>query len=89
MTLPSESLRALSITRDFLRSLLDPKATPRVPRKVRDAAGRCLRHYPWQMHLERRWADDVCEHGNDRRWCGECKAACRLMADQDDRQSDQ
>jgi len=46
MTLPDERFRAVMYTRDFLRSLCDPKQTPRVPANVRDMARRCLRHYP-------------------------------------------
>lgn len=53
MTLPNERRRSIEVTRDFLRDLLDPKKTPRVPRAVRDRAYRCLRHYPWDLHLDK------------------------------------
>ena len=46
MTIPSERTRAVMYTKDFLLSLLDPKAAPKVPREVRQQASRCLRHYP-------------------------------------------
>jgi hypothetical protein len=46
MSVLSEQHRALLRTRDFLYALLDPKATPRVPRSVRQRARDCLRHYP-------------------------------------------
>lgn len=46
MTLPDERLRALKNSREFLRSLLNPKETPGVPRVIRNLAGSCLRHYP-------------------------------------------
>ncbi len=52
MTLPNERYRALVYTRDFLRDLLDPKVTPRVPKKVRKLAGDLLRHFPWDYDLE-------------------------------------
>lgn len=52
MTLPDERTRALINTRDFLRRLLDPKLTPKVPRAVRDEAYRCLRHFPWNLHID-------------------------------------
>ncbi len=51
MTLPNERTRSVECTRDFLRALLDPKQTPKVPRKIRDMAYRCLRHFPWDMHI--------------------------------------
>lgn len=47
MSLRYEQYRALIYARDFLRALLDPKQTPRVPRRVRAEACRCLRHYPF------------------------------------------
>jgi hypothetical protein len=51
MTIPRERFRSLENTRHFLRSLLDPKATPRVPKEVRRRAYWCLRHFPetWDM----------------------------------------
>jgi hypothetical protein len=53
MTLPHERSRAIAWARRFLLSLLDPKATPKVPRPIRDEARRVLRHYPLQYDLER------------------------------------
>lgn len=52
MTLPDERYNALLRSRDFLRDLLDPKKTPRVPKAVRTQAYYCLKHFPWEMHLE-------------------------------------
>ncbi len=46
MTLPNERYYALEQTREFLRRLLDPRATPKVPKWVRKEAYWCLRHYP-------------------------------------------
>lgn len=51
MTLPSERFRAVLNTREFLKDLLDPKKTPRVPRKIRHQAYWCLRHYPWESDM--------------------------------------
>lgn len=51
MTLPDERIRAVKQTRDFMYALLDPKLTPKIPRKIRQWALRCLRHYPWDMDL--------------------------------------
>lgn len=63
MTTPSEEVLALLHARAFLFDLLDPRATPRVPRPVRERARACLRHFPLlpgQEHvarlLERAWA---------------------------------
>lgn len=52
MTLPDERYRAVKWTEDFLKDLLDPKKTPRVPRAVRQRAYSCLRHYPDGYHLD-------------------------------------
>lgn len=38
--------------RDFLRSLLIPKETPRVPREVRERAYYTLKHFPWDLHID-------------------------------------
>lgn len=51
MTLPDERTRAILNTQQFLRNLLDPKKTPKVPREVRLDALRCLRHYPHAFEL--------------------------------------
>jgi hypothetical protein len=52
MTLPGERTRAVENTRAFLEELLDAKKTPRVPAAVRRRALRCLRHYPWALHMK-------------------------------------
>jgi len=46
MTIPPERTRAVICTREFLRDLLDARATPKVPRAIRERAYRCLKHYP-------------------------------------------
>lgn len=53
MTMPNERAEAVLTTHEFLRDLLDPKKTPRVPSAVRRAASRCLRHYPTDYHMHR------------------------------------
>lgn len=50
--MPRERLNSIANTRDFLRSLMDPKQTPRVPKEIRRQAYWCLRHYPWDLYLE-------------------------------------
>jgi len=52
MTLPDERFRSVHYTREFLRDLLDPKKTPKVPKAIRQQASRCLRHFPWGYHME-------------------------------------
>lgn len=52
MTLPIERKQAVLRTEQFLKDLLDPKTTPRVPRAVREQAYRCLRHYPTEFYLK-------------------------------------
>lgn len=53
MTQPDERTRAILHTKYFLERLLDPKASPRVPRWVRGHAKYLLRPYPgrWDMEL--------------------------------------
>lgn len=52
MTVPVERTNAVVWTHDFLVELLDPKATPRVPKSIRDQARRLLRHYPSQFEMD-------------------------------------
>ena len=52
MTLPNERTNAIRNTREFLRSLLDPGMTPRVPKSIRKQAGWCLKHFPSGLDLE-------------------------------------
>lgn len=52
MTLPCERYRALEYTEQFLKDLMDPKKTPRVPKQIRQQAYYCLRHYPGGYHLD-------------------------------------
>lgn len=52
MTLPNERRMAVLRTEDFLKSLLDPKQTPRVPREIRRQAYSCLRHFPSSHHMD-------------------------------------
>ena len=52
MTLPYERRFAVTNARQFLRDLLDPKLTPRVPRSIRKRAGRLLKHYPNEFDMD-------------------------------------
>ena len=52
MTLPVERFNSINFTREFLRSLLDPKLTPRVPLYIRQQASSMLRHYPSHVHMQ-------------------------------------
>lgn len=52
MTIPIERSRALINARNFLRSLLDPKMTPKVPKAIREDAYWLLRHYPAEYEIE-------------------------------------
>ena len=51
MTIPAERTRAVAQTEKFLLELLDPKVTPRIPKRIRDQARHCLRHYPTATEL--------------------------------------
>ncbi len=52
MTLPNERTRAVVYARDFLRALMDPKQTPKVPKEIRTRAYWVLRHFPWDTDLD-------------------------------------
>lgn len=61
MTLPDERYRAVMMTKEFLQDLMDPKVYPRIPRKIREQARHCLRHYPsgWDLEAASRGAPEV------------------------------
>ena len=46
MSTREEKIRAITKARVFLQGLLDPKITPKIPKKVRNEAYWVLRHYP-------------------------------------------
>lgn len=52
MTMPDERTRAAVYAGSFLRDLLDPNVTPRVPKDVRETAKWLLRHYPDPYHFK-------------------------------------
>lgn len=52
MTLPYERTRAVVQTEEFLKNLINPKKTPRVPKEIRRQAYFLLRHYPNRMDME-------------------------------------
>ena len=58
MTLPDERYRAVLKTQKFLLEIL---TTPRVPKKIKDDARWCLRHYPseWDMKRAAEYCPDV------------------------------
>ena len=51
MTLPDERYNSLLRTRDFLVELQNPRGDWKKITDIRKEASRCLRHYPWDMHL--------------------------------------
>ena len=53
MTIPVERSYSIENTRAFLRDLLDPKKTPRVPKWIRLEARWCLKHYPTELDMTR------------------------------------
>lgn len=52
MTIPTERTNSLLQTKKLLESLLDPAATPRVPKEIRQRARGCLRHFPSAYEIE-------------------------------------
>ena len=57
MTLPDEELCSIKRTHEFLRDLLRMNITTirKEARTIRERASRCLRHYPWDMVVEKLW----------------------------------
>lgn len=53
MTMNYERRNAVNRTSEFLRDLMNPKKTPRVPKEIREEAYRCLKHYPSEYYMER------------------------------------
>ena len=53
MTMPCEKKRSLIYAREFLRDLMDPRKTPRVPREIRKEAYYRLKHYPADYEIEK------------------------------------
>ena len=52
MTVPFERVSSVNRTRQFLIDLMNPKATPRVPKDIRQQARSLLRHYPSGYEME-------------------------------------
>jgi hypothetical protein len=52
MTVPIERTNAVLRTEEFLKDLLDPKKTPRIPKAIREQAYSCLRHYPTKYDMD-------------------------------------
>ncbi len=52
MTIPYERTRAILETRRFLRELVNPADTPRIPMRFREMARLLLRHYPGYAEIE-------------------------------------
>ena len=46
MSTNEEEIHALERTRQFLFDLLNPQATKRIPKEIRQRASHCLRHFP-------------------------------------------
>lgn len=58
MTAPVERTRALVYAHGFLKDLLNPAITPRVPKDIRATAKWLLRHYPDPGTVQ--YAHNVC-----------------------------
>jgi len=57
MTLPQEEVHSLQAVRRFLYDLLDPTATPRVPKAIRQRARRVCKHFPMDYSIQERYPD--------------------------------
>lgn len=67
MTLPDERYRAIKAAREFLRDLLDPSKTKRVPKAVRQRAYAVLKHFPgeYDTYQLARKAPDILNGAED------------------------
>ncbi len=67
MTLPCERYRSIRHAREFLRRLLDPKQTPKVPKDIRIQAYWALRHFPGEYETESlaKKCPDILKHKED------------------------
>jgi hypothetical protein len=65
VTIASERTRAVNYTYEFLRDLIDPKKTPRVPKEVRRRASSLLRHYPSRLDMEMAVEEGSSRFGDD------------------------
>lgn len=52
MTMPSERINAIRNTLNFLRDVINPAKTPRLPRGIRKQAYWLLRHFPHDYEME-------------------------------------
>jgi len=65
MTMPHEEVRSLKQTREFLRSILPMRLCDfRKMKKAdfdkwKEGLHSCLRHYPWDTTIDRRWGDET------------------------------
>jgi hypothetical protein len=59
MSLRLEQRRALVMSRDLLRDLLDPKRRPKTVKELRERAACALRHFPFlDERGEPMWSED-------------------------------
>ena len=61
MTLPHEEALAIARVRQFMYDLMNPKATPKVPKAIRQQARRIMKHYPILPSLD-------CAHRMAQEW---------------------
>jgi len=61
MTIPIERTWAIRNVREFLRALMDPQATKRIPKEIRHQAYRLLKHFPTDLDMRhaQRTAPDI------------------------------
>jgi len=52
MTMPTERYKSLMRTQKFLSELQNPKGGWKKISEIRKEAAICMKHYPWEMHLE-------------------------------------
>jgi len=57
MTLPNEEVHSLQAVRRFLYDLLNPQATPRVPKEIRQRARRVCKHFPMDYSIQERYPE--------------------------------
>ena len=70
MTMPHEERDAIHATRNFLREILSHNLTyiRNNPKKIREGAMHCLRHFPWDFVVDQIWQKRIEMNGLETNW---------------------
>jgi len=63
MTMPHEEYNSINSARRFLYDIMDPKKSPRVPKKIRLEARRIVKHFPTVFSANQKYEKDLKKWG--------------------------